>query len=78
MISFEDSQKIILKIIHPILVKNILFDTKDIEYRLSSITLLENYAKYIYHIDLFISIDIPDKNVTYDIKNSTLSITVPY
>jgi hypothetical protein len=77
-ISLEEFQQFIVKIIHPMLIKNVLFDDYQIEYRLSAITLLEKYSKYIYEIDLFISIDIPDKTVCYDIKQTPISLTVSY
>ena len=77
-ISLEEFQQFIITNIHPILLKNVLFEDRQIEYRLPSINLLERYSKYIYEIDLFISIDIPDKLVTYDIKQSPISFTLSY
>jgi hypothetical protein len=73
----SDFKSFVLKEVHPFILKNILFDNK-IEYRLAAIKYLETCIHFIHNIDLFISFNLPDKTVTYDIKNTPISVTISY
>ncbi len=73
----SDFKLFVLKNVHPFIIKNILFDNK-LEYRLSAIKYLETCIHFIHNIDLFISFNLPDKTVTYDIKNTSISVTISY
>lgn len=59
------------------MLKQVITSNK-IEYQLSIMKYLETCIRFIHNIDLFISFNIPDKTVTYDIKNTPISISIPY
>lgn len=76
-LSTSDLKSFVLKNVHPFMLKQVITSNK-IEYQLTIMKYLETCIHFVHNIDLFISFNIPDKIVTYDIKNTSISVSIPY